>query len=758
MNHRTNIAHLVRIDRPDNPLTYEPTLTEWADYDPNGTEAHAIAVADSKFLNTLETKQLINLFADRYQKVTDRVSGVTSQSGDAVVDRFDPDTRAGWEIGQVMLPGIHRCFYALRDRMGYDENDTAIIWSVAPITDMYAAANDLAVEYNALALEKANQRVARWSVVRGACVAFMAAGAVAATLLLAIGGVMAGAWLAANGLVGASLTAGGSIVAAGVTGAASIGRGVIQATGAVAGGALAGAGSLSAGVASLLGQGFRPFNSGFATLGPSASSAPILSQFVNADIPNVVSQAFQSAGAPPVVFRDVAKRARFHAKRARKIILNNRADRRTAVASFGDTELSLHTNKTTSTMDDAALEGMLFDYFLANSAFRMEPGSLDSYMCADQLKLPICQDASLHRMMRMKFDDPEDDWYWEEYNYEYEPDPEPEVCTFPLFEEEDEEEDEWTGLDVTEWTPYSEDDPWYSQSGFGITEAPSVPNHRTYFGSGEAEPEEAGSSWDFGSIIKGVRNVVDIVREVKELTGGGDAPAPPKSQPWAATKTAAFKTAFGEPLGAFAWLNNRIVAVPVFTTNPAYKAKAMEILAQFLNDPKLVPRTNAEYPFFTPPMGKAGQIVRLQDRSVGIGSTRSNARHAYLSNKPAYQLTSKSLKDSHCGSIFDRTNGSPVEGEFFRSGLLVAKLVDLPSRTYGQINVATMPFEIDINRNYVDSRAKVSFVHETLHAITEMLKLGLSHQELHALSVFITSEVLPGYLALEKKLSSTSNP
>jgi len=86
--------------------------------------------------------------------------------------------------------------------------------------------------------------------------------------------------------------------------------------------------------------------------------------------------------------------------------------------------------------------------------------------------------------------------------------------------------------------------------------------------------------------------------------------------------------------------------------------------------------------------------------------------------------------------------------------MLIGELADLPSKVYGQINVSQMPYRIQINRNMVDSRAKVSFVHETLHAITELLKLGLSHEQLHALSIFITSEVLPGYLALENKLRS----
>jgi len=208
-------------------------------------------------------------------------------------------------------------------------------------------------------------------------------------------------------------------------------------------------------------------------------------------------------------------------------------------------------------------------------------------------------------------------------------------------------------------------------------------------------------------------------------------------------------TRFGQPMGVFVRLGTGKLGVVPVNHSPATTAEATNLLNAFLSRENLIEPGSG--PFAPLGVFVASRVVAGDVSASAVGSTRSSGWVDLLSERPL----PRTAEDGHCAydGVFARNGSGPV-GEFFKTSLLRAKLAPLPSGVYGQIRMGQMPFSIEINSNVVDSRQKVSFVHETLHAITELQKLGLSHEQLHALSIFLTTEVIPGYLALERKLKS----
>jgi hypothetical protein len=84
------------------------------------------------------------------------------------------------------------------------------------------------------------------------------------------------------------------------------------------------------------------------------------------------------------------------------------------------------------------------------------------------------------------------------------------------------------------------------------------------------------------------------------------------------------------------------------------------------------------------------------------------------------------------------------EEPFFESSWFRARLADLPNGLFGRVNMSRRPFDVEINRNVPQPRAEVAFAHESLHTLNEMLKWGLTHEQIHDGAFLLVSEVLPG--------------
>lgn len=90
-------------------------------------------------------------------------------------------------------------------------------------------------------------------------------------------------------------------------------------------------------------------------------------------------------------------------------------------------------------------------------------------------------------------------------------------------------------------------------------------------------------------------------------------------------------------------------------------------------------------------------------------------------------------------------------GIFFNSSWFTGRLEPMGDNDAGYIDVSSRPFEIVINSNYAVPRAQVAFAHEALHALNELQKLNLSHEQVHNTAIMLASEVLPGMMALNRK-------
>jgi len=109
-----------------------------------------------------------------------------------------------------------------------------------------------------------------------------------------------------------------------------------------------------------------------------------------------------------------------------------------------------------------------------------------------------------------------------------------------------------------------------------------------------------------------------------------------------------------------------------------------------------------------------------------------------------------------CGEFAFQRDGAdeaaPV-GEFFSTPTFKASVKAMQPGIYGETWLDTVPYRVYINSRNTPDRSLISFVHETLHGFDRLYKLGLDHDKLHQLSVFMTQEAIPGYLKLKQHLN-----
>jgi len=149
--------------------------------------------------------------------------------------------------------------------------------------------------------------------------------------------------------------------------------------------------------------------------------------------------------------------------------------------------------------------------------------------------------------------------------------------------------------------------------------------------------------------------------------------------------------------------------------------------------------------------------------NLGNGAIAASQYYApVLSYQPfygymGYDTASSTAERRNChmqdGSPFLKQGDGRVV-EFYRSNMFKATLKPLRAGLYGQINLSMMPFNVEINSNVVDSRAQLSLIHECMHGLNELLKLGMNHEQLHLFSGYLMTEVLPAFRALEKQQQS----
>jgi len=112
----------------------------------------------------------------------------------------------------------------------------------------------------------------------------------------------------------------------------------------------------------------------------------------------------------------------------------------------------------------------------------------------------------------------------------------------------------------------------------------------------------------------------------------------------------------------------------------------------------------------------------------------------------------------HCdceqSSFWVPDNDSRQSGLVYSGSNIKVVSGDLPPGVYGQVDLASRPFEITIARNITMPRALMSVAHEGVHLMDNIYKLGLSHERVHDLGVYLATEIIPAYNALAKTAGS----
>lgn len=94
-------------------------------------------------------------------------------------------------------------------------------------------------------------------------------------------------------------------------------------------------------------------------------------------------------------------------------------------------------------------------------------------------------------------------------------------------------------------------------------------------------------------------------------------------------------------------------------------------------------------------------------------------------------------------------------GQIARSRLLDVRFGPLERDVHGETNLGTLPFSVTISPETSEGRGAVSLAHELVHVMDKLYKLNLTHEQVHALGIFLTTEVVPVFKALEDKFGIT---
>jgi hypothetical protein len=88
------------------------------------------------------------------------------------------------------------------------------------------------------------------------------------------------------------------------------------------------------------------------------------------------------------------------------------------------------------------------------------------------------------------------------------------------------------------------------------------------------------------------------------------------------------------------------------------------------------------------------------------------------------------------------------EQPIYRSSWLDVSEVDLGDGVYGETDLDTRPFEVRINPNQVLPRKQVALAHEGVHVMSELLKIPMTHDQVHSAAVFLSGDVVPAIQSL----------
>jgi len=99
---------------------------------------------------------------------------------------------------------------------------------------------------------------------------------------------------------------------------------------------------------------------------------------------------------------------------------------------------------------------------------------------------------------------------------------------------------------------------------------------------------------------------------------------------------------------------------------------------------------------------------------------------------------------SQSGFFVEPGSGLQSVSDFYVTPSSRVSIAPLPPGEFGRTYLTDRPFRIEITPDATRERQRLTLIHELLHVYDETHKLKISHEELHGLSYYILSEVIPG--------------
>jgi len=121
---------------------------------------------------------------------------------------------------------------------------------------------------------------------------------------------------------------------------------------------------------------------------------------------------------------------------------------------------------------------------------------------------------------------------------------------------------------------------------------------------------------------------------------------------------------------------------------------------------------------------------------------------SYAPRNPMPDVGGASCGGCDRGSRDFFTDSSLGSGQLYASSNLRVALAPLGEGEHGMITLGRFPYEVTINSNQVRGRAELALAHEVVHFLEQMVKLEMTHEQVHHAAWLLLSEGYPAMRSL----------
>jgi len=95
-------------------------------------------------------------------------------------------------------------------------------------------------------------------------------------------------------------------------------------------------------------------------------------------------------------------------------------------------------------------------------------------------------------------------------------------------------------------------------------------------------------------------------------------------------------------------------------------------------------------------------------------------------------------------------------GVIYSSPLVTAQFKALDHGVHGMTILDSTPFQVYVSPDTSSGRGRIALIHEMIHIMDKLYKLNLTHDQIVAMAVFTTQELLPAIAGFDRKLNQTN--